>query len=292
MIFPWRSGKRRNGKKGGPASTGDCVMGPVGLVLRMIFLRRAQCCAAVILLAAGLCGCAPDSGNQADEETEPHFLNGKKLASQMDYDGAVEAYEKAVEVNPHSAAAHFELAWLYEGKENDPAAAIYHYERFLKLAPNSGKAEVAQAHINNCKLALAETTSAIAPISASAQRDLEKLLQENKELKVELAQLQVLYQRAQAMASNSAPQTVVGDASLPRPVAGVMGVQGHAAQVVGTGTGAGAAASTRTHTVQPGDTLAAIARKYGISLAALEAANPQIRPTHLQVGFVLKLPPS
>src|SRR5580704_4151180 len=254
MIVPWRSGKRRNGKKGGPASTGDCVKGAVGLVLRMIFLRRAQCCAAVILLAAGLCGCAPDSGNQADEETEPHFLNGKKLASQMDYDGAVEAYEKAVEVNPHSAAAHFELAWLYEGKENDPAAAIYHYERFLKLAPNSGKAEVALAHINNCKLALAETASAIAPISASAQRDLEKLLQENKELKVELAQLQVLYQRAQAIATNPSPQTLVADTSLSRPVTGVTGIQNHVAQGVGAGPGSGAPVSARTHTVQPGDT--------------------------------------
>ena len=285
MTSPWHSGKRH-----GRTSTGDCVTGPVGLVLRMTFLRWAQCCAAGILIAAGLCGCAPDSGNQADEETEPHFLNGRKLASQMDYDGAVEAYEKAVEVNPHSAAAHFELAWLYEGKENDPAAAIYHYERFLKLAPNSGKAEVAQAHINNCKLALAETASAIAPISASVQRDLEKLLQENKELKTELTQLQALYQHAQAMASNAAPQTVAADANLPRPVAGVTGVQGRAVQ--GAGPSSGAPVSARTHTVQAGDTLMAIARKYGISLAALEAANPQVRPTRLAVGSVLKLPPS
>ena len=286
------TGRWRSGKGCGRASTGDCVTGPVGLVLRMTFSRWARWCAAGILLGAGLCGCVPDTGNRADEETEPHFLNGKKLASQMDYDGAVEAYEKAVEVNPHSAAAHFELAWLYECKENDPAAAIYHYERFLKLAPNSGKAEVAQAHINNCKLALAETASAIAPISASAQRDLERLMQENKELKTELAQLQTLYQRAQAMASNTPPQTVAADTSLSRPVTGFTGMQSHVAQGTGAGPGSGAPVSARTHTVQPGDTLTAIARKYGLSLAALEAANPQFRPTHLRVGTVLKLPPS
>lgn len=236
----------------------------------------------------------PDAGNRTDEETEPHFLSGKKLASQMDYDGAVEAYEKAVEVNPHSASAHFELAWLYECKENDPAAAIYHYERFLKIAPNSGKAEVAQSHINNCKLALAETASAIAPISASAQRDLERLLQENKELKSELAQLQTMYQRALAMASNAPPQMVQSNSAVSRPLAGVDRVQSRGAQVVGgrTGGNGGAPASTRTHTVRPGDTLAAIARKYGVSLAALEAANPQFQPTHLPVGTVLKLPSS
>jgi LysM repeat protein len=210
----------------------------------------------------------------------------------MDYDGAVEAYEKALEVNPHSAAAHFELAWLYEGKENDPAAAIYHYERFLRLAPNSGKAEVARAHINNCKLALAETASAIAPISASAQRDLERLLQENRELKSELAQLQALYQQAQAMASNPPPQIVQSNYNQLRPVAGGGHLQVRAAQAAGTGGGAGAPVSARTHTVQAGDTLAAIARKHGIALAALEAANPQIQPKHLQVGAVLNLPPS
>jgi tetratricopeptide (TPR) repeat protein len=287
MTSPWRSGKRR-----GKAPTGDCMAGPVGLVLLMTFLRRAQCCAAGILLAAGLCGCVPDAGNRTDEETEPHFLNGRKLASQMDYDGAVEAYEKAVEVNPHSAAAHFELAWLYEGKENDPAAAIYHYERFLKLAPNSGKAEVAQAHINNCKLALAETASAIAPISASAQRDLEKLLQENRELKSELAQLQALYQRAQAMASNPPAQIALSDPNLSRRVTGTDHVQGRASPAGGISPGSGTPVPARTHTVQPGDTLAAIARKYGISLTALEAANSQFQPTRLPVGSVLKLPPS
>ena len=285
------TGRWRKGNGPWQARTGDCVARPVGLILRMTFSRWAWWCAAGILLGAGLCGCAPDTGSRADEETEPHFLNGRKLASQMDYDGAVEAYEKAVEVNPHSAAAHFELAWLYEGKENDPAAAIYHYERFLKLAPDSGKAEVAQAHINNCKFALAETASAIAPISASAQRDLERLLQENKELKLELTQLQVLYQRAQAMASNPPPQTVPVNGSLPQPVAGNNRIPGRAPQAGGTG-GAGAPVSMRTHTVQPGDTLVAIARKYGVSLAALEAANPQFQPARLPVGSVLKLPSS
>jgi len=259
----------------------------------MTFSRWARWCATGILLGAGLCGCVPDSGGRTDEETEPHFLNGRKLASQMDYDGAVDAYEKALEVNPHSASAHFELAWLYEGKENDPAAAIYHYEKFLKLAPNSGKAELAQAHINTCKLTLAESASAIAPISASAQRDLERLVQENKELKSELAQWQAYYQsHPQLTASNPPAQMVVSNSgpSLPVP----KGDQAQSRTGPGTGSGAGAVppATARTHTVQAHETLAAIARKYGISLAALEAANPQVRPTHLAVGAVLNLPPS
>jgi tetratricopeptide (TPR) repeat protein len=269
------------------------VSAAVRLILGMIFSRRAHWCAASILLGIALFGCAPDAGSRADEETEPHFLNGRKLAGQMDYDGAVDAYEKALEVNPHSAAAHFELAWLYEGKENDPAAAIYHYERFLKLAPNSGKAEVAQAHINNCKLALAETASAIAPISASAQRDLERLLQENKELKSELGQWQVYYQsHPQLTATNPPAQTVQSNSNFAQQAAGGAGVQVRTAVAPGSRVGAMASGSARTYVVRAGDTLAAVARKYGIALSALEAANPQIRPNRLQVGAVLNVPPS
>ncbi len=277
-----------------PAATQDCTAGVFGLILPMTFSRWAQGCAAGILLGTGLFGCMPGGSARTDEETEPHFLSGKKLASQMDYDGAVDAYEKALEVNPHSAAAHFELAWLYEGKENDPAAAIYHYERFLKLAPNSGKAEVAQAHINNCKLALAETASAIAPISASAQRDLERLVQENKELRSELAQWQAYYQTHPQLASSNAPAPTATPAANPTPSAdgSSHARSGVALMAAGNGAGTTAQATVRTHKVQSGDTLAAIARKYGVSLAALEAINPEVRPTRLQVGAVLSLPPS
>lgn len=261
----------------------------------MTFSRWARCCAAGILLGTGLFGCTPEGNGRADEETEPHFLSGKKLAGQMDYDGAVDAYEKALEANPHSAAAHFELAWLYEGKENDPAAAIYHYERFLKLAPGSGKAEVAQAHINNCKLALAETASAIAPISASAQRDLERLVQENKELKSELAQWQAYYQsHPQLMSSNASPQATA-PAPIPAPASADGNDHARTGATLATANnpaGATASVSVRTHKVQSGETLAAIARKYGISLDALEAANPQVRPTRLQVGALLNVPAS
>src|ERR1041385_6227410 len=90
-----------------------------------------------LLLCAGLSGCVPGQG-QSEEEREPHFLAGKSAINGMDYKGAIEAFEKALEVNPHSASAHFELAWLYDQKEPEPAAAIYHYEQYLQLQPNAG----------------------------------------------------------------------------------------------------------------------------------------------------------
>jgi tetratricopeptide (TPR) repeat protein len=221
---------------------------------------------------------------------------GRKLASQMDYDGAVEAYEKALLVNPQSSAAHFELAWLYEDKENDPAAAIYHYQRFLKLAPGSGKADVAQAHINNCKLELAKTASAIAPISASAQRDLDKLLQENRELKAQLAQLvqqQAYYESHPQLAASNPPVATVASNPVP-PVASLGTGRGNGLRAGGSPPSPVAdtaiPAPARTYTIVSGDNLAAIARRFGVSLSSLEAANPRVEPTRLRVGSILNIP--
>ena len=84
-----------------------------------------------LLLLAGcvLGGCVPPA--PGDEEKEPYFLAGKGRVSTMDFTGAIQSFEKALEVNPKSAPAHFELALLYDQKEPDPAAAVYHYERYL-----------------------------------------------------------------------------------------------------------------------------------------------------------------
>src|ERR1017187_8324183 len=111
--------------------------------------------APLLFLGLVLSGCVPS--DPKDEEKEQFFLAGKSRVNTMDFKGAIESFEKAVEVNPKSAAAHFELGCLYDQKEADPAAAIYHYERYLKLAPNSGKEEIIKAHILTCKQQLAQT---------------------------------------------------------------------------------------------------------------------------------------
>jgi LysM repeat protein len=65
-----------------------------------------------------------------------------------------------------------------------------------------------------------------------------------------------------------------------------------AAESPGTGRPSVApAATSRTHTVKARETLAAIARKYGVKVDALMTANPKLDPKHLQVGKTLIIPP-
>jgi LysM repeat protein len=46
----------------------------------------------------------------------------------------------------------------------------------------------------------------------------------------------------------------------------------------------------KRYTVKAGDTMWAIAQKYGITLAALKAANPKVNPQAMRVGTVLVIP--
>ena len=51
-------------------------------------------------------------------------------------------------------------------------------------------------------------------------------------------------------------------------------------------------ATPRTHTVTAGETALRIARRYGVSLDALLAANPGLEPRRMHVGQVLNIPSS
>lgn len=254
--------------------------------------KLVRCSWAAGLLAAGLCGCLPSSSNPAEEQKEPHFLAGKSRVNSLDFHGAIESYEKALEVNPRSSSAHFELSCLFEDREPDPAAAIYHYEKYLKLRPNAGNAEVVKQRIYRCKQELAK---AIMPLSVTPtlQRDFEQLADENKRLREEVEKWRAYYASQARAFTNSPGQMLV----LTR-----VNVPGSATQQTATATATAGAtpaertappprpAALRTHTVKAGENPSNIARQYGVKLDALLAANPRVDPKRLKVGQTLNIP--
>jgi LysM repeat protein len=236
----------------------------------------------------GLAGCFPTSSSQGDEEKEPHFLEGKSRLQAMDYAGAIESFERALEANPRSAAAHFELGWLYDQRETDPATAIYHYQSYLKLHPEGEQAERAKSRISACKQELARTI-ALAPVTQGLQRDFDQLTEENKRLKEEVERWRAFYTARNAAQSNSV-QTA---ARQSQPVVLVAVNQNATPSGGGSSANSGSAqpvAAARSYTVKSGDTPAAIARKYGVKLDALMAANPRVDARRLQIGQALTIP--
>jgi LysM repeat protein len=255
--------------------------------------------------ALWLAGCGSSTSTTLDEQRDPFFLSGKNKVNSLDYTGAVESFEKALEVNPRSASAHYELGWLYEQKIYDYAAAIYHYQRYLNLLKEKKETdEVVQQRITGCKEELAKSPGLV-PIPPFEQRNLEKLTVENERLRQQVDYLN----RQLAMATNypmrpvpvpvatNPPVTVVSQRGPSNLVDLTRAVVTNRASEPSRSAMADLAkakvsgkAAARTHTVRSGETLMVIARKYGVSLAALQAANPRADSRKLRPGQTLNVP--
>src|SRR5208282_848745 len=142
---------------------------------------------AMVWLAVCCCGCIPGD-THVDEEKDPHFQRGRNLVNGQDFKGAVQEFEKTLETNPRSAAAHFELGWLYDTKLKDYAAAIYHYDRHLELQPDSERAALIKERVRGCKQELANSEFPL-PNSRNLQREVDRLNAENSLLKQQLEAL-------------------------------------------------------------------------------------------------------
>jgi LysM repeat protein len=224
---------------------------------------------ALLALAVCLSGCIPGDSH-ADEEKDPHFQRGINLVNSQDFKGAVEEFEKALETNPRSAAAHFQLGWLSDTKVNDSAAAIYHYQRHLQLMPNSDRAQSVRERIRLCKQELANTEFPL-PNSQNLQRELDRLTAENVSLRQQLAALQ---HQAAARANLAQPGAEAARLAAKAPSAAEFPAPSH----------------PRVHIVKERETISSIAAQYGLKASAILAANPRVDPRCLRIGQSLNLP--
>jgi tetratricopeptide (TPR) repeat protein len=260
----------------------------------------------MLLLCGALCGCFPPTETKIDESKNPYFLEGKARVKARDFKGAIEAFEKALEVNPQSALAHFELGYLYEQhseqSESDYINAMFHYQQVVKIRPAGiYPHDNAKVRIASCKQELVKAES-IAPVYYAMEREMQKLKDENQSLRrqVEAAQPRVASPAA-APASPSVAQ--LGSASpssyLSAPTNAMPGR--NESQQSARGAAATSpeyitplpfrAGNARMHVVKDGETPASIARFYRVRLDSLMSANPNLNPKKMRAGQTIKVPP-
>jgi LysM repeat protein len=266
---------------------------------------RLWCLVPTLALCVAGAGCSPTAEGRLDEQQNPHYRAGKDKLSALDYKGAIESFERAVEDNPRSVLAHFELGVLFEQHANDYAAALYHYNKALKLRPNEYPAENIRQRIPACKQELVKADS-LAIVNPAALRETERLREENLALRRQIDWLQAHLAARQPAGSPSAQvarareisraspttPTVAGTNTASRAAAAnspIVVAERARSETLDPATGA---SRVRTHTVKAGETPYAISRQYRIKLDTLLSANPGLDPKRVRIGQVLTIPAS
>ena len=224
-------------------------------------------------------------------EDDADFVRGKSRLARKDVDGAVLSFRKALANNPGNAAAHFELGLIFYEPSNEKTnyvSACYHFQRHLELQQDSSHAGNIKGFIKVCKKEIAKDI-AMAPIPPSEinaihtlRTQLAKANSEKSHLKSQVEAMRGRLQQAGsdvpevAVAVGGPPPSVNprNPRTMPRPNYG------------------GRSSQARTHTLQPGENLYSLSRRYGVAFTTLKAANPRLmrNSRDLKPGVTVYIP--
>lgn len=225
---------------------------------------RTRSVGAILFLSLGmLAGCDRMVTQRKTQLTR----DADAKAEEGNYLEAINLYEAALDGSASAADVHYKLGLLYDDKMNDPLNALHHFKRFLTLTPTGKRAEEVKNFMKHDELTLLTKLSGDAIVT---QTDAVRLRNENLNLRKQIDE---------RWAQNKA----AGDAgkAAPRPLP-----PNEKAKGVGKG---------RSYTVQRGDTLASISRKFyktSSRWGKILTANPEIlaKPADLKSGQTLRIP--
>jgi len=155
----------------------------------------------------------------------------RRLAAE-DLEGAVRAYESALDGTAKTAEAHYRLGHVYADRLKEPLGALYHFSRYVAVAPDGPFAKAASGYKKEGELLLVTQLGKGAPLT---QEEAARLKNENLKLRKMVEELRTL--------------------KTPSPVMGAVPKGGEIQQKPIPPGG-------RTHKIAPGETLATIAVKY------------------------------
>jgi tetratricopeptide (TPR) repeat protein len=263
----------------------------------------------LLLLAAGCDG--RDRLALGTESNDPYYRQGDQLKRQGRYQEALGAYLKVIEKRRDDAPeSHLEAGLIYQQYLKDPIYAIFHFRKYLELAPNSRQADLVRQRVDAAMRDFARSLPAQPLESQAARLDLmgriDELQKENLQLKEDIARL---HQGGALPADNPDPAAASAAGSVPpRPVKRSPLFNpppaGQAGAAVATAQAARPSAAPppkppptigRRHVVSPGETLYKIAQLYygsGSKWPQILEANRDVLKNEnaVRAGMELKIP--
>ena len=230
-------------------------------------IRRAaaRCLALLLLFSLGItAGC----NRMITPRQVQLSKDGDAKAAEGNFSEAINLYEAALDGTQASAATHYKLGLIYDDKLNDPFNALHHFKRFLALQPTGKRAEEVKSFMKRDELAL---STSLAGDSMVPRSEFARLSNENLNLRQQLGDRWAAEKLASATAQKNSSRNKHSPNEQEKN------------------------SSPRNYTVQPGDTLASIARKFYKSSARwpriMEANSKTIsKPADLKPGQTLVIP--
>jgi len=146
-------------------------------------MSRSICLVLAASLALVGCNVPNKIETQYDDSRNPYYKQAQQDLDNNNPDAAIADYDAALAANSKLAGAHYELGIIYSDKKADPIGAIFHFKRYLELAPTSDKAEQVKALIDK----QGQTFAASLPNSPTQSADdYAKLQSDNATLKKQL----------------------------------------------------------------------------------------------------------
>ncbi len=215
-------------------------------------IKQARWALLCVSLLLSFSACSKNAA-KLDKKDESNPLVQKAMMRKrvQDYENAALLFERALEEYPQLAKPHLELAILYEKRPfEDHIRAIHHYNRYLEKRPKSDKREIVEGMIKWARLSFA---ASLPEKPSGAVKMIDHLQKENALLRDSIdlleAQLSVIPDRDTGEGS-------VQEVSVPVPQQPVK------LSAVVEKPVPPAIERVKRYTMQSGDTLTGIARRF------------------------------
>jgi tetratricopeptide (TPR) repeat protein len=224
------------------------------------------------------CDDGSSSNNRTLELEDPEFRQGLLFEKQHEPRRALECFLKVIDSRKGAAESHLEAGRMWLDLK-DPLPAIYHFNQYIRLKPNSEQSLIVKQMIKTAEKLYAQQLPG-RPFEpdeigiADQSERVRKLQIDNDRLKREVTEL------------SRANKTVINSPVAPMPTKGT--------DVKNQGTAARTSSAT-TYTVLQNDTLSSISRKFfgtdKRSNDILKANSDKLKsPAALRPGMVLTIP--
>ncbi len=232
----------------------------------------------VALMVSTGCDDGSSSNNRTLELEDPEFRQGLLFEKQHEPRRALECFLKVIDSRKGAAESHLEAGRMWLDLK-DPLPAIYHFNQYIRLKPNSEQSLIVKQMIKTAEKLYAQQLPG-RPFEpdeigiADQSERVRKLQIDNDRLKREVTEL------------SRANKTVINSPVAPMPTKGT--------DVKNQSTAARASSAT-TYTVLQNDTLSSISRKFfgtdKRSNDILKANSDKLKsPAALRPGMVLTIP--